>query len=382
MAGAFVTGGSGFIGGRLIERLRARRPHRARARALAIARPSACARAVPSRSGRPRRPRRDARRRRGLRARLPRRRDARRLGHARGVRARQRRGHARTCCGRAPRPACGASSTSAPRPRCSPGEPLVERRRDRAAAAGLAGALQLDQGARRAGCAGRQPRRLRDGRRAAAVRLGRRRHDAAAGDGRDGAQRALRLDRRRPPPDLDHARRQHRRGPGARRRARARRATSTSSPTASRSSSASSSPSCSPRRASRRRRAAFPLAVASALARAGEASWRRAAAPGPPAADPLRLLGLLAGVHDPHRQGRASSSATSPSRASPRASLSCARPWDPRRESRRRRRRTAARAAPEPAGRARWCVSSCYSIRPVRSACATAAVRLTTPSFP
>ena len=59
----------------------------------------------------------------------------------------------------------------------------------------------------------RQPRRLRDGRRPPPLRLGPRRHDAAAHDGRDGAQRALRVDRRWTPPHLDHARRQRRRGP-------------------------------------------------------------------------------------------------------------------------------------------------------------------------
>ena len=62
-------------------------------------------------------------------------------------------------------------------------------RRDGAAAAGLAGALPGDQGAGRAGRAGRQPRGLRDRRAAPALRLGQGRHDAAAGDGRDGRSR-------------------------------------------------------------------------------------------------------------------------------------------------------------------------------------------------
>ena len=54
------------------------------------------------------------------------RRAPRRLGPARGLRARQRAGHAQRAGRRAPGAACGASSTSAPRPRCSHGEPLVE----------------------------------------------------------------------------------------------------------------------------------------------------------------------------------------------------------------------------------------------------------------
>ena len=59
-------------------------------------------------------------------------------------------------------------------------------------------------------------RRPRDRRRAPALRLGPRRHDAAAGDDRDGPRRALRVDRRRPAPHVDDARRQRRRRAGAR----------------------------------------------------------------------------------------------------------------------------------------------------------------------
>ena len=112
-------------------------------------------------------------------------------------------------------------------------------------------------------------RRPRDGRRAPALRLGPRRHDAAAGDGRDGPRGALRVDRRRAPPDLDHPRRQRRRGPGARRRARRAAAAPTSSPTASRSSSATSSPACSRRRASTPPSRSLPAPVAPRWRRRG-----------------------------------------------------------------------------------------------------------------
>ena len=116
---AFVTGGSGFIGGALVRRLVADGwTVRALARSDASARrrPRARRRAGARRA---RRHRLDGRGRRRLRGRLPLRRAPGRLGRARGLRARQR-GRARAT--RWPpraRPACGASSTSAPRPRCS-----------------------------------------------------------------------------------------------------------------------------------------------------------------------------------------------------------------------------------------------------------------------
>ena len=154
------------------------------------------------------------RRRRGLRGRLPPRRPPRRLGALGGVRARQRDRHAQRARG-VPRDAgvrrfvhCGTEAA------LMAGEPLVERRRDRAAAARLEGALparprrSAEQAVRAANRRG-----LRDGRRAAALRLGRGRHHAAADDRRDGRDGPLRLDRRRPPPDRDDPRRQRRRGP-------------------------------------------------------------------------------------------------------------------------------------------------------------------------
>ena len=172
---------------------------------------------------------------RGLRRRLPLRRAPRRVGHARGVRARQRRGHAQRARPRARR------RRRALRPRrhrggAAAGEPLVDRRRARAAAARLAGALQRDEGAGREG--GRSRPTATSSRRSSCARGS----CGASGDTtilppivEAVAERALRVDRRRPPPDVDDARRQRRRGPRARRRRRARRAAPTSSPTASRS---------------------------------------------------------------------------------------------------------------------------------------------------
>ena len=74
----------------------------------------------------------------------------------------------------------------------------------------------------------------------AAVRVGPGRHHARAGDDRAGPQRALPLDRRRPPPDVDDPPRQLRRGAGPGGRPRHVRAPRTSSPTATRSRSATS----------------------------------------------------------------------------------------------------------------------------------------------
>ena len=81
----------------------------------------------------------------------------------------------------------------------------------------------VQQGQGRAARARRQRRRTGDRRDPAALRLGPRRHDAAAGAGRAGAVGALPLGRRRPPPDGHDPRRQHRRGPLARRHQGARR---------------------------------------------------------------------------------------------------------------------------------------------------------------
>ena len=124
---AFVTGGSGFIGGALVRRLVADGWT-----VRALARSDASADVVRERGAEPvaRRPRRRRRDDRGRR-RLPRSPSTAAAhlgdwGNARGLRARQR---ARARATRWPpraRPACGASSTSAPRPRCSHGEPLVK----------------------------------------------------------------------------------------------------------------------------------------------------------------------------------------------------------------------------------------------------------------
>ena len=74
----------------------------------------------------------------------------------------------------------------------------------------------------RAGRARGEPRRPRGDDRAPALRLGPRRHDAAAAARRGHPLGPLPLGRRRAPPDLDHAHRQHRRGaaPGGRARPR------------------------------------------------------------------------------------------------------------------------------------------------------------------
>ena len=83
-----------------------------------------------------------------------------------------------------------------------------ERRRERAAATGLEGPLLRDQGAGRAGRPRRERRRFRDRGRAAAARVGSGRHDNPAEPRAGGRERAVRVDRRRAPPHLDHARRQ------------------------------------------------------------------------------------------------------------------------------------------------------------------------------
>ena len=214
---SFVTGGSGFIGGRLIERLVGEgRPVRALARSDASAAKveSLGAEAVRGDLG-------DraslAAGAAGCASRLPPRREARRVGAVGGLRARQRRGHPQRARGlrrggraaiRPLRHRGGADGRRAAGP----------RRRDGAAAARLAGALSGDQGAGRAGRARRQPRRLRDRGAATALRLGQGRHDAAAGDGEDGRGRQIRLGRRRPQRHRHRPCRQRRRGPGSGRR--------------------------------------------------------------------------------------------------------------------------------------------------------------------
>ena len=162
----------------------------------------------------------DGRRRRRLRGRLPLRRPPRRLGRARGLRARQRAGHAQRTGRRAARPGVRRFVHVGTEAALLAGEPLVEVDERAPLRFDSPALYSVDQGAGRGGGARGQRRRPRDGRRAPALRLGPRRHDAAAGDDRDGPRRALRVDRRRAPPHVDDPRRQRRRGAGAGRRAR------------------------------------------------------------------------------------------------------------------------------------------------------------------
>ena len=166
----------------------------------------------------------------------------------------------------------------------APARPAARRRR-RAHAAGLrlARPLQRHEGPRRGGRARGRPRRAGDRRRAAAVRLGRGRHDAPAGHDRDGPVGALRVDRRRPPADVDVARRQRRRGPACSPPTRgATRGRRGSSRTARRSSSASSSRALLATQGVAPPDRSVPLPVARALAGAGERAWRQLRLPGRP----------------------------------------------------------------------------------------------------
>ena len=185
-------------------------------------------------------------------------------------------------------------------------QPLVDRRRDGAAAPRLAGALPVAARPRpSSACAPRTATGFETVVDPAALRLGTRRHDAAAGAGRAGARRALPLDRRRPPPDRHDPRRQHGRGPAGCGATQAPPAASTSSPTASRSCSASSSRAARDAGRRRRRQARCPRRRRGRGRGGGRAALAAAAALRPAAADALRGLGLLAGVHDRHRPGRA-----------------------------------------------------------------------------
>ena len=302
---AFVTGGSGFIGGRLIERLvgggcavRALARSDRSAAAVEATRRRGGAGDLADAGG-------DGGRRGRLRARLPPRRPPRRHGE-----------RARSSCAAtstAPRtrsrpraaPACAASSTAAPRRPCWPvsrWSNVDETAPLRPDSKALYSATKAHG---RAGRPRRERRGLRDRRAAPAPRLGRRRHDAAARDGRRGRGRQVRLDRRRPPTHRHHPRRQRRRGPRCSPPRRAAAARPTSSPTASRSSSATSSPRCSRRRASRRRPARFPAGVAARWRRGRRRVWRLLPLGGEPPLHPPRLLALVAGVHDRHLQGAA-----------------------------------------------------------------------------
>ena len=178
---AFVTGGSGFIGGRLIHRLvgdgwRVRALARSDASAAKVSAPA------PSRSrGDLDDARRDARRRR----RAPTSPSTPRRTSASGARARS--SSASTCGGT--RNAVEAARAAGVRRFVHVGteagaarrRAARERERGRSAAPGLEGALLRHQGEGRAGRARRQRRRLRDRGRATAARVGRGRHDDPAG---------------------------------------------------------------------------------------------------------------------------------------------------------------------------------------------------------
>ena len=303
MDGAFVTGGSGFIGGRLIERLVAEGVRvRALARSRALGRQGARAR---RRAGR-RRPRR--RRRARPRARAAARSSSTPPRTSR-TGATRRTSTASTCSARGGssarrgRPARGGSSTSGPRRRSwrasrsiavDETEPLRPRSpalysRTKALAeievlTAPPGIETVSSGRGSSGaaatrrCCPRWPRWCRAGK------------FAWAGGGT--------------PPDRDDARRQHRRGADARRDARAATATRTSSPTARRS----------PFREIVTRLletqgldpgdrndpgAGRPRGRASPARRA----WRALPLPGAPAADPLRLVDHHARVHALDREG-------------------------------------------------------------------------------
>ena len=212
MPTAFVTGGSGFIGGALIERLRAE-GWEVRALARSSGRRAEGARARRrAGAGRPRERADDARgRERGGRG-LPRGRQGGGLGRSGGVRASQRARDAERDR-RLPRGRRTPARARGHRGGADGRHPAGRRRRGGAAAARLAGALPVEQGQGRAARARRERRRPRDGRDQAALRLGTGGHDAAPGAGRAGAVGALPLGRRRPAPDRHHSPRQHGRGP-------------------------------------------------------------------------------------------------------------------------------------------------------------------------
>ena len=276
---AFVTGGSGFIGGRL---RRSGSPRAAPRSARSPAR-SGSAAAVEELGAEPVRGdlddvERDGRRGRGLRGRPSTSPPTSPTG------ARARSSSAATSTGTEQRARGEPPRRRAPlRPlRHRGGDPrrpaAPRRRRVGAAAPRLAGALLRDQGGGRAARARGERRRVRDGRRAPALRLGRRRHDAAAGDrrrrSRPAASRWIDGGRHRTSiTHVDNVVEGLLPAPSGAAAARP-----TSSPTASRSSSASSSPSCCERRAS------SPPTATSRLARAARS---------PPAARPPgRLLPL------------------------------------------------------------------------------------------
>ena len=189
MPTAFVTGGSGFVGGALIERLRAEGWD-----VRALARSERAAERVRELGAEPVMgdlDDRDAARRRGGAARWPSTRPRRwRTG------ATRRTSSGSTCAAR-------ENVVAACR---DGGRAAARARGHRGGADGRTAAGQCRRGARRCGRTRRrstrrrrrrpssscamQRRRPRDGRGQAALRLGARRHDAAPGDGRDGRARA------------------------------------------------------------------------------------------------------------------------------------------------------------------------------------------------
>ena len=232
---AFVTGGSGFIGGALDPP-----PRRARAgRVRALARSDAAAGKVARRgaeavrgelsdAGRHGRRRRAAPRSPSTRAA-----HARRLGPARGLRRGNVTGTRQRHRRRRAAPGCAALVHVGTEAALLAGEPLFDDRRARSRCASTRRRCTPSTKARGRGArARRQPRRPRDRRGPPALRLGQGDTTLLPAAERDGPQRALRVDRRRPAPHVDDARRQRRRGPDARRRARHAAAAPTSSPTA------------------------------------------------------------------------------------------------------------------------------------------------------
>ena len=217
---AFVTGGSGFIGGALVRRLVADGWT-----VRALARSDASADAVRERGAEPVRGDLDdvaamTAGAAGLRGRLPLRRASRRLGHARGLRARQRAGHAQRAGRRARQAGVRRFVHVGTEAALLAGEPLVEV--DERAP------LRFDSPALYSSTKARAEEAVieanRDGLETVVVRprfvWGRGDTTLLPAMTEMVRARALRVDRRRPAPHVDHARRQRRRRAAARRRAR------------------------------------------------------------------------------------------------------------------------------------------------------------------
>ena len=210
---AFVTGGSGFIGG-AADRAAARRGHGG-ARAGALGRRG---REVGGLGAEP--VRGDLERRRQACARAQRAATCSSTPPRRSRTGATRRSSSAstwtapgTCSRRPPKPACGASCTWAPRRRCSPASRSCDATRRRrcgpdSPALYSSTKAKAEQAVRDAN---------RDGFETVVVRprfvWGKGDTSAPPRARRHGEERPLPLDRRRPPPHLHHARGQHRRGP-------------------------------------------------------------------------------------------------------------------------------------------------------------------------